>query len=120
MSSFFLLDEVIERSIDNPEKLLVAVFCMAHTLLWVYVFLTDCFVQCMASSGYMSDGLPQVLLADEDHQTSSLFHDILELVKHNAHVLCIADNFNAYVHGVHLCITAGSRYIMYMCVYVYA
>ena len=51
-----LLDEVIERSIDNPEKLLVAVFCMSHTLLWVYVFLTDRFVQCMVSPGHVSDG----------------------------------------------------------------
>ena len=87
--SSFLLDEVIERSIDNPEKVLVAVFCMAHTLLWVYVFLTDWFVQCMASSGHVSDGLPQVLLAGEDHQTRSLSCDILELVKHNAHVLYV-------------------------------
>ena len=51
----------------------------------------------VASSGHVLDGLPQVLLAD-DHQTSSLSRDILELVKHDALVLCTTDNNNTYVH----------------------
>ena len=46
-------------------------------------------VRAVASSGYVSDGLPQILLADEDHQTSYLSCDILELVKHDACILCI-------------------------------
>ena len=40
----------------------------------------------VVSSGHVLDGLPQVLLEDEDHQTSSLSRDILELVKHDARI----------------------------------